>query len=110
MAVSLRMHSFTIKPTVTEQTEGHESCPSFNTQAPPSTPRITPPTPHPRPRIDRDPMRMPRELVPLAPSIDPMPAPLQLRDGLARKACLDVQRVARLAERKADREPARSSC
>jgi len=36
-----------------------------------------------------------------------VPAPLQLGNGLARKPRLDVQRVARLAERKVARQPAR---
>src|SRR5258708_38549739 len=40
-------------------------------------------------------------------SVDEMAAALELVDGAARIARLDVQRVARLAEREAAREPAR---
>src|SRR5262245_7872772 len=78
----------------------HDAC-LLDSDRRPITPRITPPTPHPRPRIDRDPMRMPRQLVPLAPAVQRVAAALELGDGLGRKARLDVQRVARLAERKA---------
>src|SRR5688500_20252793 len=47
------------------------------------------------------------ELVPVAPAIDRMAAALELVDGLAREARLDVQRVARLAQAEAARQPAR---
>src|SRR5688572_33393723 len=50
---------------------------------------------------------MPGELVPVAPAVDRMAAALELVYGLAREARLDVQRVARLAQPEAARQPAR---
>src|SRR5688572_15998752 len=48
------------------------------------------------------------ELVPVAPAVHRMPAPLEFADRVARKARLDMQRVARLAQAEAPRQPARS--
>src|SRR6185295_728459 len=56
---------------------------------------------------DGDAVGMPGELVPVAPAIDRVAAPLELVDRGARIARLDVQRVARLAEREAPGQPAR---
>src|SRR5688500_10804097 len=57
--------------------------------------------------IDGDAVGMAGELVPVAPSVDRMPAPRELVDRRARVARLDVQGVARLAEPEAAGEPAR---
>src|SRR5919106_5753589 len=53
-----------------------------------------------------DAVRMPRQLVPVVPAIERMAAALELVDRRARVARLDMQRVARLAEREAPGEPA----
>src|SRR4051812_44049924 len=51
--------------------------------------------------FDRDAVRVAGELVPVAPAVERMAAARELIDGLLRVARLDVQRVARLAEREA---------
>src|SRR3954469_18865570 len=52
-------------------------------------------------------MRVARELVPFAPTIEAVAAALELRQRFGWVAGLDVQRIARLAECEAARQPAR---
>src|SRR5262249_49035587 len=49
-------------------------------------------------RIDGDAVGMAGVLVPVGPAVEQMPTALELVDGLAREARLDMQRVARLAD------------
>src|SRR5947208_904563 len=57
--------------------------------------------------VDGDAVGVAGELVPVAPALQRMSAARELVDGFPRIARLDVQRVARLAERKTPGEPAR---
>src|SRR6478609_9361820 len=52
-------------------------------------------------RIDGDAVGVARDLVPVAPAVDQVAAPLELVDRARREAGLEVQRVARLQEAEA---------
>src|SRR5581483_2652178 len=69
--------------------------------------RIEAPGAHAALLVDGKTLRMPGEFVPIGPALEPVAAARQLVERLARETAFDVQRIARLAEREAAREPAR---
>src|SRR5947208_10994423 len=69
--------------------------------------RVGPPEPRSRRAIDRDPVRVSRQLLPRRPAVHSMTAALELRERRRRKARLHVQEITRVADDVAPGQPPR---